>query len=83
MSLESMGGYGTIPDPRQDTERQVEHKALLEQAASAATPKEAKIINLLLDGFVLREAAQLLKMPMAVTVSCMEDFCCRARAAID
>lgn len=83
MSLESTGGYGMIPDPRQDTERQVEHKALLEQAASAATPKEAKIINLLLDGFVLREVAQLLKMPMAATVSYMEDFYCRARAAID
>ena len=83
MSLENMGGYGTVPDPRQDTERQVERKALLEQAASAATPKEAKIISLLLDGFALREAAQHLKMPMAATVSYMEDFYCRARAAID
>ena len=34
------------------------------------------------DGFGLREAAQRLKMPRAAAVSCMEDFCCRARAAI-
>ncbi len=72
----------TITDPRQDTERQVEGKALLEQAVSVATPKEAKIINLLLDGFVLREAARRLKMPRAAAVSCMADFCCRAKAVV-
>ena len=72
----------TLTDPKQDTERQVEGKALLEQVVSVATPKEARIINLLMDGFVLREAARLLKMPRAAAVSCMEDFCCRARAAI-
>ena len=82
MSLENVGGYGTVPDPKQDTERQVEHKALLEQAVSVATPKEAKIISLLLDGLVLREAARLLKMPRAAAVSCMEDFYCRVRTAI-
>ena len=82
MSFENVGGYGTVPDPMQDTERQVEHKALLEQAVSVATPEEAKIISHLLDGLVLREAARLLKMPTAATVSCMEDFYCRARAAI-
>jgi len=74
--------YSTIHDPRQDTERQVEGKALLKQAASVATPKEAKIIRLLVDGFALHEAARFLKMPKAAAVSCMEDFCCRARAAI-
>ena len=68
--------------PKQDTERQVEGKALLEQVVNTATPKEARIINLLIDGFVLREAARILKMPRAAAVSCMEDFCCRARAAI-
>lgn len=72
----------TLTDPKQDTERQVEGKALLEQVVSVATPKEARIINLLMDGFVLREAARLLKMPRAAAVSCMEDFCCRARTAI-
>ena len=72
----------TLTDPRQDTERQVEGKALLEQVVSVATPKEARIINLLMDGFVLREAARLLKMPGAAAVSCMEDFCCRASVAI-
>ena len=72
----------TIPDPRQDTERQVEGKALLKQAASVATPKEARIINLLIGGFALHEAARFLKMPRAAAASCMEDFCCRARAAI-
>lgn len=72
----------TIPDPRPETERQVEGKALLKQAASVATPKEAKIINLLIGGFALHEAARFLKMPRAAAVSCMEDFCCRARAAI-
>ncbi|MBD5160801.1 MAG: sigma-70 family RNA polymerase sigma factor [Oscillibacter sp.] len=73
----------TITDPRQDTERQVEGKALLEQAVSAATPQEARIINLLIDGFVLREAAQLLRIPKAAAVNCMESFCCRARATIN
>lgn len=72
----------TIPDPRQDTERQVEGKVLLKQAASVATPKEARIINLLIGGLALHEAARFLKMPKAAAVSCMEDFCCRARAAI-
>ena len=71
-----------LTDQRQDTERQIEGKALLEQVVSVATPKEARIISLLMDGFVLREAARLLKMPRAAAVSCMEDFCCRARAAI-
>ena len=74
--------YSMIPDPRQDTERHVEGKALLKQAASVATPKEAKIIRLLVDGFALHEAARFLKMPKAAAVSCMEDFCCRARATI-
>ena len=46
------------------------------------TPKEARIINLLIGGFALHEAARFLKMPRAAAVSCMEDFCCRARAAI-
>ena len=71
-----------LTDPRQDTERQIEGKALLEQVVSVATPKEARIISLLMDGFVLREAARLLKMPRAAAVSCMEDFCCRAKTAI-
>jgi len=73
---------GTLADPRKDTERQIEGKALLEQAASVATPRESRIISLLLDGFVLREAARLLKMPKAAAVGCMEEFYCRARAAI-
>ena len=72
----------TLTDLKQDTQRQVEGKALLEQVVSVATPKEARIINLLMDGFVLREAARLLKMPRAAAVSCMEDFCCRASIAI-
>ena len=81
VSLDDAGR--TLTDPRQDTERQVEGKTLLEQVVNVATPKEARIINLLLEGFVLREAARLLKMPRAAAVSCMENFCCRARAAID
>ena len=80
VSLDDAGS--TFTDPKQDTERQVEGKALLEQVVSVATPKEARIINLLMDGFVLREAARLLKMPRAAAVSCMEDFCCRASVAI-
>lgn len=71
-----------LTDPRQDTERRVESKALLEQVVSMATPRETRIINLLIDGFALHEAAQFLKMPKVAAVSCMEDFCCRARAAI-
>lgn len=80
VSLDDAGS--TLTDLKQDTARQVEGNALLEQAASVATPKEARIIGLLLDGFVLREAAQRLKMPRATAVSCMEKFYCRARAAI-
>lgn len=72
----------TLADPRQDTGRQVEGKALLEQVVSMATPRETKIIRLLVDGFALHEAARFLKMPKAAAVSCMEDFCCRARAVI-
>ncbi len=82
VSMDDVSSHNTISDPKQDTERQVEGKALLEQVVSVATPKEARIINLLIDGFALREAARLLKMPRAAAVSCMEDFCCRARAVI-
>ena len=71
-----------LTDPRQDTEQQIEGKVLLEQVASMATPREVKIIRLLVDGFALREAARFLKIPRATAVSCMNDFCCRARAAI-
>ena len=80
VSLDDAGR--TLTDPRQDTEQQVEGKALLEQVVNVATPKEARIINLLMDGFVLREAARLLKMPRATAVSYMEKFCFRARTAI-
>ena len=79
ISLDDMN----VQDPKQDTERQIEGKALLEQVISVATPKEAKIISFLVDGFALREAAQRLKMPKAVAVSCMENFYCRAKAAND
>jgi len=82
VSLETEGRHSTIPDQKQDIERQTERKALLEQAVKAATPKESKIIELLINGFALHEAARFLKMPRATAVSCMEDFCCRARAAI-
>ena len=70
ISLDDMN----VQDPKQDTERQIEDKALLEQVVSVATPKEAKIISFLVDGFALREAAQRLKMPKAVAVSCVENF---------
>ena len=63
VSLDTEGRHSTIPDPNQDIERQTEGKALLEQAARVATPRESKIINLLIDGFALHEAARLLKMP--------------------
>lgn len=33
----------TIPDPKWDVEWQTERKALLEQAATVATPRESKI----------------------------------------
>ena len=71
-----------LTDPRQDTEQRVEGKALLEQVVNVATPREARIINLLIDGLALHEAARLLKMPKGAAVSCMEDFCYRARVAI-
>ena len=82
VSLDTEGRHSTIPDQKQDVERQAERRALLEQAATVATPRESKIINLLIDGFALHEAARFLKIPRATAVSCMDDFCCRARAAI-
>lgn len=82
VSLDDVDSQGTVPDPMQDTARQVESKALLEQVSRVATPKEARIISLLMDGYVLREAARLLKMPRASVVNCMEKFYCRARVAI-
>ena len=82
VSLDTAGHHSTIPDPKQDVERQTEDKALLARAARIATPKEAKIIRLLVDGFALHETAKFLKMPKAVAVSRMENFYCRARVAI-
>lgn len=70
------------PDPRQDTELQFERKALLEQAVSVATPKEARIIQLLMDGFALHEAAHRLKIPKAAAMTHMENFYRRAMAAL-
>lgn len=83
VSLDTAGNHSAIPDQTQDVERQTERKALLEQAAKVATPRENKIIELLIDGFAIHEAARLLKIPKAAAVSCMENFCGRARAAID
>ena len=82
VGLDTEGRHSTIPDQKQDIERQTERKALLEQAAKIATPKENKIIELLVDGFALHEAARLLKIPKGAAMNCMENFCCRARAAI-
>ena len=82
MSLENMDSQDAILDPQQDTERQIEGKVLLEQAASVATPKEARIIRFLVDGFALHEAARLLRMPRTTAKRCMENFCYRARAVI-
>ena len=82
VSLDTEGRHSIIPDQKQDVERQTEDKALLEQAAKVATPKESKIIELLIDGFALHEAARFLKMPKGAAMNCMENFCCRARAAI-
>ena len=82
VSLDAAEHYSAIPDPRQDVEQQAEDKVLLEQATMVATPKEAKIIRLLVDGFALHEAARFLKIPRAAAVSYMENFCCRAGAAI-
>ena len=82
VSLDTEGYHSTIPDQKQDVERQTERKALLEQAAKVATPRENKIIELLVDGFALHEAARFLKIPRAVAISYMENFCGRARATI-
>ena len=82
VSLDTEGYHSTIPDQKQDVERQTERKALLEQVAKVATPRENKIIELLVDGFALHEAARFLKIPRAAAISCMENFCGRARATI-
>ena len=70
-----------LADPSQDTERQVEDKALWEQVVNMTTPREARIINLLINGFALHEAARFLKMSKGAAVSCMKDFYSRARVA--
>jgi len=70
----------TLADTRQDTQRQIESKVILEQAVSTATPRQAKIIHLLADGFALHEAARFLKMPKSAVVNCMENFFCQAKA---
>ena len=82
VSLDAADRHNTIQDSTQNTVQQTESKALLEQAVSVTTPKEAKIIRLLVDGFALHDAARFLKMPKAAVESCMENFCCRARAVI-
>ena len=82
VSIDAADRHSTIQDPKQNTEQQAERKALLEQAASIATQREANIIRLLVNGFALHEAARFLKMPRAAAVSCMENFCCRAKAII-
>ena len=82
VSLDTAGNHSTIPDQTQDVERQTERKALLEQAAKVATPRENRIIELLIDGFALHEAARFLKIPKSAAVSYMENFYGRVRAAI-
>lgn len=71
-----------LADPKQDTERQVEDKVLLEQVVNIATPREAGIINLLIDGFALHEATRFLKMSKGAAVSCMEEFYGWAKVAV-
>ncbi len=41
-----------------------------------------KIISLLVDGFALHEAARALKLSKKAVQSCVDEFCCRARAVI-
>ena len=79
VSLDAVNYSIPVYDPKQDTGRQIEDKYLLEQAASIATPREANIICLLVNGYALREAARLLKISRATAESCIENFCCRAR----
>jgi RNA polymerase sigma-70 factor (ECF subfamily) len=82
VSLDTPDYHSAISDPKQDVEQQTERKALLEQVAKVATPRESRIIQLLIDGFALHEAARFLKIPRAAAVSCMDNFYCRARAVI-
>lgn len=71
VSLEDVCGP-MLCDSRQDTEKQVEERVLLEQVVHMAALTEAKIILLLLEGFALYEATRFLKMPKAAAASCME-----------
>jgi len=72
-----------IADQSTALELQVERQALLEQAAHIATPREAKIINLLLSGAAIFEAARILKVSKRTAMNCLEAFCCRARIAMN
>lgn len=82
IGFDGLDNHDALVDPRQDTQRQVEDKALLEQAAKAATPEEAPIIRLLVDGFALNEAARLLKISRPAAETRMREFYGRARSAI-
>lgn len=80
MSLDALDGQ--IPDSRQNPEQQVVDKTILKQVMNLATSNEFKIINLLMDGFVLQEAARLLKISRATATTSMEKFYFRAKAVI-
>ena len=82
IGFDDLDGDGARADPAQDVQRRIEDKALLEQAASVATPREAPIIRLLVDGFALNEAARLLKISRSDAEVRMKDFYGRARSAI-
>ncbi len=71
-----------VAEQSQSSEQRIENRMLAEQAARVATPKETDILQLVVDGYTLREIARRLYIPMSTVTECMEAFRCRARVAI-
>ncbi len=66
----------------QSVEQKIENRMLAEQAARVATPKETDILQLVADGFTLREVARHLHIPTATVTKHMDALRCRAQTAI-
>ncbi len=80
VSLDSMD-Y-TIAEQSQSIEQKIENKTLAEQVARIATPKETDILQLVVDGYTLREIARRLHIPTSTVTKRMNALRCRAQTAI-
>ncbi len=72
----------TVAAQSQSVEQKTENKILAEQTAHIATPKEADILQLIVDGYTLREIARHLHIPTSTVTKRMNALRCRAQTAI-